>query len=414
MSSSSIAISQGGEKRLAMLAPQSKYSKVPLRRTKTVLPEEEFIDGLEEVVESNYFPSLRALHNQYEYLAAGERRDGRRVRGRLDDDAGSSGGGTIGAGASSHTVSEYLSTYTSEDNADFDDLQQKDLELHRRKYHYLYEEQSGAAEGMLSLYYISKDTKLSHEQRMRLDNMLTNTDGSDFDSRNILTTRDNDESNPLFESRKQTTDTWAFSVRNSLFFPPEAPPGVAEAGRKRPLTTLSVEGGEGGEHPHPFIQRKNTRFRDRNALLSRSSGLLPSPLEQPHTPSEYSDDNASELQYRLGEGAVGVERVYDYVSMTPTPLTSAAATPLGSLRYEMQPMSRRDRLAQKLESKYSAKSGGKQQSSKQQQGVEQALRRGKMTPASEAMYEKVVRQRRLESGVARHQEQGITKNLLKF
>lgn len=122
----------------------------------------------------------------------------------------------------------------------------------------------------------------------------------------------------------------------------------------------------------------------------------------------------------LREEEGGGGKVYDYVSMTPTPLTSAAATPLDSLNYEMQPTSLRDRIARKLELEYSTKSEQQQTSSKPQHGSSKqqstplSLRRGTMTPASEAMYDKLVRQRRQGGGAAIPQEQGITKNLLKF
>ena len=161
---------------LLMLPPTGLPNK--RKRTKRVLEEEEYVDALSHIIERDYFPQLAASRGSV---------DGR------DDYNGLS-------------VDTFFQQYTSYDNDSFEDLQQKSVEEHQRRYHWLYElpdDGSGVhrRSGMLMLYYLG-DKILTAEQRQKMDTIMNGEEH-------------------VGDNRPNGSQPWRFRVRNQFMFPPE-------------------------------------------------------------------------------------------------------------------------------------------------------------------------------------------------
>lgn len=167
------------------------------------LNEEEYTEKLEALIEAQFFPHmnpLRTLHAQV-----------MNSNGNIESILKSCNfSGFLQISGPEESISSFFRQYISEDNSSFEELQEKSIIQHRRKYHWAYEIEdtdksgsSGKKSGMLALYYMNGRV-LTLEERKRFDQILI-TEGA---------------LNSEFDSRKNGLDYGKFRVRNQLFFPP--------------------------------------------------------------------------------------------------------------------------------------------------------------------------------------------------
>lgn len=190
-----------------MLPPSGPPSKPQLlaRRRQTVLDEEEYVGILSAIIERDYFPHLSAA------AAVRGGNNSSCNEGVFDSTVSVSD-----AVVRDLSVDSFFKQFTSYDNDSFEDLQQQSVEEHRRKYHWLYEDNisSDSKKGMMMLYHIS-DKILTEDERKKMDYILDNgvfgTDDSGLGFGAPI----------AGDCRPNRTDPWRFRVRNQLMFPPE-------------------------------------------------------------------------------------------------------------------------------------------------------------------------------------------------
>lgn len=178
-------------------------------------------------------------------------------------------------------------------------------------------DQPGQEPGKQMLYFLPDGTAITKEEREKFDKLL--------------------ETKPMIgDNLPAAPETWTFRTRNHLMFQPDVETAkeasqVTKQGKtdiERPLALPSSREGQklltnGAEtnryvsevkHAEKSINYKNTRLRAEFLReQAQKSGITPSPLEAPHTPSLASEtvDEAS------------VPGNYKYVAMTPSPMPGA-------------------------------------------------------------------------------------------
>ncbi|RQM23500.1 hypothetical protein B5M09_007683 [Aphanomyces astaci] len=167
---------------------------------KHVLEEDEYVDALDKIIERDFFPDLQRLKHQT------------MVRPML--------------------LSKKVlhAKHTSEDNAAFEELQEKAVNDHKRKYHWAYEDT--ANRGDAKLHLLNDGTWISRERRQLMDKACDTKLGTAFicslpeRSSIILGSTQRTYGHislylALEDSRPAAPDTWTFRVRNPLHFPPD-------------------------------------------------------------------------------------------------------------------------------------------------------------------------------------------------
>ena len=269
----------------------SKPKAVERRPSRRVLEEEEYVAALSRIIERDFFPALAELR-------------------REEDGPGAEALPGVGG-----SLDEFLAEHTSEDNASFEEVHRRDLEERRRRLHWAYAAGDGRQEGMLALYHLG-DRVLSVEDRQRMDRLLA--EGADS-----------------ADQRPNGANPWRFRVRNQLMFPPEledskdvclmlqdAAPG-ARALPAAPQLLLSDSSSRTGppSRSDKAIAHRNTRL----PLVAQRPEA--SPLERPHSPSEYSQAGSLDVPAPSPHRHSG-ERSHRPVPMTPLIEPGALASPL--------------------------------------------------------------------------------------
>lgn len=327
----------------AVRRPANSSSSMKNRqKRKVVLAEDDYVDALGRIIERDYFPETAKLKDLLKEIH--EERSRRRnalVDDDLDFDDDDEG---HNVDVSKLTIGDFFRRYTSEDNESFEDLHQKDVAAHRRKYHWAYEpalaiRENGEPEaqqqkpGMLMLYYMG-DKVLSVKERLAMDEIL-------------------DGPKVIGDDRPNGTDSWNFRVRNQLLFPPEledsrdtcrvdGKSSNLQIGYTNPLPLIGQEklglieagdaqGETSSSSSNPYvgnasregkvIQKANTHINAELALLDPTVNLPLEAIEPPHTPSIFSDDfSQSDVSSEPGDsGNYVANRKYSLVSMTPSP-----------------------------------------------------------------------------------------------
>ena len=103
-------------------------------RGRKVLPDEEYLGKMDEIIERDYFPNLEKLRQQERYLDAvsvGDISTAQRIQEECTPDESKTGGNSLG-------LDEYMARYTNEEDVSCELLLQKDHEEHKKKYSWAY------------------------------------------------------------------------------------------------------------------------------------------------------------------------------------------------------------------------------------------------------------------------------------
>mmetsp|Transcript_37933 Transcript_37933/g.150862 ORF Transcript_37933/g.150862 Transcript_37933/m.150862 type:complete len:422 (-) Transcript_37933:130-1395(-) len=332
-------------------------------RSRTVLPEEEYVDSLEQIITRDFFPELpkMKLQNAYDeawrandFQAAAEIDSRMKNAGVILQSPSATPGaasevsslhGAPGPSEWSATPSGYAGSVsgrtrppgehpsldsfhaqcTSEDNESFSKVLEGDEEKRRGKAWWLYE------------------TEEEHKKRrhLRLESGKKNEEAG---LQNIITAAG--------DGRKAPEHEWRYEARNRLmYYPPDAPRTVEEHERIAAL-------------PRKGINHANTRFQVYQNPPSGSprSSLNPTPLYGTRTISEKSSDIGDSEQ----SGGDASNNGYEMVPSSPSPSDvnsspivtwgSVAATPKllhgrESNAYKIFKPRRREEVALRLERK---------------------------------------------------------------
>ena len=204
------------------------------RKSKAVLDEDTFIDSLSHIIERDYFPELSKMKRHLRLLDAYDAGDTTTIRylhnqilteQRQGPTSSLSGGGATpgpypmqnkGAGTGTvmnggmedeesaikeamagMSVEQFMQSYTSEDNASFEILHEKDKEDWRKARHWAFEclengTDGGKRAGMLMLYHIGGKV-MTAKERQRFDQLV-------------------DGQKAIGDDRPNRVDTWKFRV----------------------------------------------------------------------------------------------------------------------------------------------------------------------------------------------------------
>jgi len=288
--------------------------------SKEVLEEDDYLAALGSIIERDYFPQTQGLRDQLSALETQEDLNSgepfrialafARIRGAKQAEEGDGQFAQL-------SLDEFLSSYTSEDNASFEALQLKDQAERRRTHHWVYEpgeaesyaaramhldptlriepskgpSQQGQKPGLLSLYYTAGQ-ELSAEDRRALDARCV---GSQLRG----------------DDRPAAPEGAKFRVRNHFMFPPDSDSTHTSVSAPSALAGVGLLCDAPGRRGGATVARRAPK-----ELLRHNTAFPPSffhdggdeslGLETPHTPSVYSE--------QLDEG-----KRYQTVPMSPAP-----------------------------------------------------------------------------------------------
>ncbi|ETW02628.1 hypothetical protein, variant [Aphanomyces invadans] len=231
------------------------------------------------------------------------------------------------------TLNEFIAKHTSEDNAAFEELQEKAINDHKRKYHWAYDDP--ANRGDAKLHLLNDGTWISRERRQLMDKAC-------------------DTKLTLEDSRPAVPDTWRYRVRNPLHFPPDldtsrsickVPPVSDLAGS----SVLQLENGDTTSTTMPLLKGGS----DEGSVIvvakrTKRTGAAPKqPMETVYANSRFRSAFLSAQDAASDVNPLN-EEVKDFVPMTPllVPGGPDAASPMitwGSI--DATPMILRDDVA---------------------------------------------------------------------
>ncbi|CAI5741358.1 unnamed protein product [Hyaloperonospora brassicae] len=312
-----------------------------MSKKKVVLEEEQYVEKLGQIIERDFFPDLSVLKRRTELFQNDEKSvvrvdtipRGTRLGDRTSERSDASGVGwdhapeplvdhdlkqkdEIDAGDSttaSMTLDRFVATYTSEDNESFNELQDKALRDHKRRYHWAYDDDE--ERGDPKLHLLTDGTWITKEKRRIVDESCAPKGPKD--------------------TRPSAPETWKFRARNLLLFPPDSPSSrdvrrVPAGSEDRQL--LNYDPRSHTRQP-PKARKKtvyaNSRFPRENA---RDYSLIPmTPLIAPGV-------HGSPLM------------TWGEIEGTPAELGAVSVRNMHTPSFELQETSRREKLANRLES----------------------------------------------------------------
>ncbi|KAF0694201.1 Aste57867_14905 [Aphanomyces stellatus] len=226
-----------------------------------------------------------------------------------DDVASDLSGGAVAT--ATMTLNHFIANHTSEDNAAFEELQEKAINDHKRKYHWAYEDTAGRGDAKLLL--LKDGTWMSHERRQLMDKAC-------------------ETKLALEDNRPVAPDTWPFRVRNPLLFPPDL-------AVNRDICKLDVSSTSGD---NVFLLENGASATGRTiaavdststALMSkkRTGAVAKKPMETVYSNSRFSAtflsaQNAIPDQPDLGDEVT--KKPEDLVAMTPLLVPGGDASPM--------------------------------------------------------------------------------------
>ncbi|KAI8895725.1 nuclear protein Es2-domain-containing protein [Globomyces pollinis-pini] len=119
---------------------------LPKSKPQEALEEDDYIDGISTIIQRDFFPDVKKLKLYNDYLEAKEKMDTGRIfqlRAELDNIVKGNQTSTPKTENpnlnTDLTLDKFQTKYTSEDNASFQEILNKNNEAKREKYHYLYQ-----------------------------------------------------------------------------------------------------------------------------------------------------------------------------------------------------------------------------------------------------------------------------------
>lgn len=191
-------------------------AEIPRSKQKTrVLDEDEFVKSLSAIIQRDFFPDLPKLRSHVAFMDALEAGDESRMKEIAVEYLRSQESEAESSTIKAPSVDAFLAKYTSEDNASFEEIIEKQNEKQREKFRWLYD---------------------------RADRLMLEAGPSADSSKRLL-----ESSLPSGVKHSKTIKTWEYKPQNALMYYPE---GVG--------STLSV-GNESRGNPKA-IQHSNTRL----------------------------------------------------------------------------------------------------------------------------------------------------------
>ncbi|OWZ23757.1 hypothetical protein PHMEG_0001327 [Phytophthora megakarya] len=313
---------------------------------KVVLEEEEYVDALDQIIERDFFPDLPKLKRQAELLRDEEDLPwtnttlrAATTQGNMSVRSDASGSGwdqptpmaeqltgspvvepAEDKSQASMTLNRFVATHTSEDNESFNELQEKAVKDHERRYHWAFDDKKGDPK----LHLLTNGTWISKEQRLLADKACAPKGPKD--------------------DRPSAPETWKYRARNPLLFPPELEATrdicQVEPGSKSQLLLENVSNQRSGRPPRAS---KTTVYANSRFSSEHVRGISSSREDYslvPMTPIIAPGVHESPLM------------TWGDIEGTPTILGSRT-TPeriLNTPTFEVQNTSRREKLANRLES----------------------------------------------------------------
>ncbi|KAF0734058.1 hypothetical protein Ae201684P_002981 [Aphanomyces euteiches] len=201
------------------------------------------------------------------------------------------------------TLNHFIALHTSEDNAAFEELQEKAIKDHKRKYHWAYEDTDGRGDSKLLL--LKDGTWMTKEQRQLMDKAC-------------------DTKLALEDKRPVAPDTWAFRARNPLLFPPDLDTNRKICKVQEPTDQLLL-----------LENGSSTTSTTSTAVVSKSrTGAAPKkPMETVYSNSRFSSaflstQDAISDQDDAVPQPPSAEFKKDLVAMTPLLVPGQDASPL--------------------------------------------------------------------------------------
>lgn len=335
---------------------------------KKVLEEEEYQAQLEKTIERQFFahmPVLKSLLHHLRVCESDNNNDNSSSWNRLLQQVDS----TLLQQQKSDTSSSltsFFQTYTSEDNASFSELHKKDLEAHRRKFHWMYESSEvGERAGMLMLYFMN-GKRLSVEDREKFDRLLIADKHRDAD----------------FDKRVNGVVPHKFRVRNQLMFPPcladsrntcridsnnnnnnnMITDGKTNNNNNKPSSSALIQYNNTSVihdlHTLPHPPANLSQLLDLLGLSSHGgvgvgNGVGPSPLERPYSSSRSdrnnNNNNYSEVSMSPSPAVAGTPLVtWGEILGSPLPLPSSSSVSEPYPSFFIAPSSGRERVGRDL------------------------------------------------------------------
>ena len=206
-----IEVSEGGSMMLGVSRPKSKLTRQspPPTTQRTVLEEDEYFSMLQEIVTRDYFSQAEDIKkNVNEFDREKDIKYGQSI-----------------SSSESHFIglNDFQQRYTSEDNDSFKYLIEAEQARKREKYPWFYEGHHVDSHKAKTMKQLEDNEK---------QKLLTDTSYSE-DVENARKLGWTDERNSLL-------DSWKSNPRNSLMFPPPAPPSISSPDVVADVTKTTV------------------------------------------------------------------------------------------------------------------------------------------------------------------------------
>ncbi|OQS00063.1 hypothetical protein THRCLA_06261 [Thraustotheca clavata] len=225
------------------------------------------------------------------------------------------------------TLNHFVATHTSEDNASFEELQEKSVAEHKKKYHWAFDNDSDKTKLLL----LPDGTKMTTERRQLMDKAC-------------------DTKLAIEDSRPAAPDTWKFRAQNQLHFPPDM---------ETSKDICNVE-------KQDVLMLENGSTSSKQLAKVRTGAVMKKPMETVYANSRFTN---TFLANQDVVAEIEAPEKLDMVEMTPlitpgdasplmtwgaiaaTPMILKGETPQRGPSFEIKETSEREKLALAMDAK---------------------------------------------------------------